>query len=284
MDDYTIGKIVYEVCDALWKRLRHRHMPMPSTELNLRVADGFWRKTQFPHCIGAIDGMQCEIKSPANSGAMYFNYKGYYSIGLQAVSDASGRFVSIDVGSYGKQADGGTFAASSLRQRIEEDRYGVPPDAVLPGSDTVASFVLVGDDAYPCTPYLMKPHPGVVPANQHYANSRLSRARCKVECAFGNLKRTFGCMDQRLDVGIEHAMSIIKTCCLLRNVIIDLEGEDDQRAHQRPVEVDAIQPANRQGPRYPDISLAAGEQIRDLFTEYLNSHVGRAPDMDHRYL
>lgn len=49
---------------------------------------------------------------PTQSGSMFFNYKLFYSIVLQAVSDANYRFVCIDVGAFGKQSDGGVFDAS----------------------------------------------------------------------------------------------------------------------------------------------------------------------------
>lgn len=47
----------------------------------------------------------------------------FFSIVLQGVSDANYKFITIDVGGYGKQSDGGTFRASSLFTKIETNRY-----------------------------------------------------------------------------------------------------------------------------------------------------------------
>jgi hypothetical protein len=46
---------------------------------------------------------------PAEPRSQYFNYNHYHSIVLQAVVDANLKFVTMDVGAYGKQSDGGVF-------------------------------------------------------------------------------------------------------------------------------------------------------------------------------
>lgn len=49
----------------------------PSTEENwLELARDFNDKWNFPHCIGAVDGKHIEMRAPAHSGSVYYNYKG----------------------------------------------------------------------------------------------------------------------------------------------------------------------------------------------------------------
>jgi hypothetical protein len=40
----------------------------------VNIANDFYRKTQFPNCIGAVDGKHIRIKMPTESGSLLFNY------------------------------------------------------------------------------------------------------------------------------------------------------------------------------------------------------------------
>lgn len=53
-------------------------------------------------------------QGPRNSGSRYYNYKGTF-----ALVDAGYRLLIIDVGSFGRNSDGGTFAFSALWEGIE---------------------------------------------------------------------------------------------------------------------------------------------------------------------
>lgn len=58
---------------------------------------------------------------------MYFNYKKEFSIVLLALVDADYKFISIDVGAYGRNCDGGAFKASSLEQALANGTLNIPP-------------------------------------------------------------------------------------------------------------------------------------------------------------
>ena len=68
----------------------------------------------FPNCIGAIDGKHVEIQAPPNGGSKFFNYKHSFSIALLAMVDSHCKCTVADVGSYGRNSDGGICAHSKL--------------------------------------------------------------------------------------------------------------------------------------------------------------------------
>nr|CAH7734526.1 unnamed protein product [Callosobruchus chinensis] len=99
----TVGKIIKEVCAALWEVFQPLHMKQPTTADFLRISEEYNRLWDFPNCIGAWDGKHIRIK-----------------------------FISIDVGGYGKQSDGGTFQASKLSKLLEKNKLGIPKEKKLP--------------------------------------------------------------------------------------------------------------------------------------------------------
>lgn len=185
MSHTTVRKVIYETCTAIWEKLQPQHMPQPTKELLSRISKTFFDKWNFPNCAGSIDGKHIRIKCPKKSGTMFYNYKQFFSIVLQAIADANYKLVCIDVGGYGKQSDGGTFASSTLYEQLENGSL-LPEGKKLPNSDVVLPHVLLGDDAYPLKTYLMKPYSKRnLSREEEIFNYRLSRSRRTVECSFG---------------------------------------------------------------------------------------------------
>lgn len=128
----SISTIVKEVCEIIWQVLQPKHMPIPPEDYLREKAKEFYTKWNFPNCIGSIDGKHIRIKCIANSSGQYYNYKQYYSIVLQAVVDANLKFLTVDVGAYNKQSDGGVFRYSSLYCNLETGHLKLPLASVLP--------------------------------------------------------------------------------------------------------------------------------------------------------
>ena len=63
----------------------------------------------MPHIIGAVDGKHVRIKCPKNTGSLYYNYKWFFSLVLQAISDANYGFALFDVGQYDSNNDSGAL-------------------------------------------------------------------------------------------------------------------------------------------------------------------------------
>lgn len=66
----------------------------------------------------AIDGKHIHIVQPPNSGAQYYNYKGYYSIVLMAIVNSNYEFIYVNVGKYGRLSDGGIIECTEFYRRL----------------------------------------------------------------------------------------------------------------------------------------------------------------------
>ncbi|CAH2208136.1 jg20279 [Pararge aegeria aegeria] len=84
----TISKIVEEVCKVIWETLHDECIPTITPDVWQNNAYGFLQKTNFPNCIGAIDGKHIRIVNPTGGGSIFYNYKHFYSIVLLAMCDA----------------------------------------------------------------------------------------------------------------------------------------------------------------------------------------------------
>lgn len=202
-------------------------MKPPSSEDFLQISKDFYEIWNFPNTIGAIDGKHIRVKCPPSSGSMYYNYKNYFSIVLQAVVDAHYKFIIIDVGGYGKQSDGGTFRASELYKLMERQELNIPDDTTLPSTSIVMPFVFIADEAYPLLKHVLKPYSSKeLDLEKEYFNRRLSRARKVVECAFGILNAKWRLLWKPIETSVNFVDEIVKCSCILHNTIIDLEGSE----------------------------------------------------------
>ncbi|KAK0153279.1 Protein ANTAGONIST OF LIKE HETEROCHROMATIN PROTEIN 1 [Merluccius polli] len=93
----TVAYIVNQVTRVIWDALVQEYMPVPTTDDWRGIAEGFRERWAFPNCLGSIDGKHVVIKAPDNSGSLYYNYKGTYSIVLLAVVDSQYCFRVVDV-------------------------------------------------------------------------------------------------------------------------------------------------------------------------------------------
>lgn len=178
-----------ETCRAIYLRLKNAEMPQPSTEMWLEIADVFYQKTDFPNCVGAVDGKHVRFRNPKHSGSKFFNYKKYFSLVLMAVADANLLFTIIDVGAYGSEGDSTVFRDSPFGRKLYSNSLNLPPPKVLPNTTTNPQpFVLVGDEAFKLHTNLLRPFPqrNLTPRRRVF-NYRLSRCRRSMKCAFGVL-------------------------------------------------------------------------------------------------
>ncbi|KAJ8891096.1 hypothetical protein PR048_010606 [Dryococelus australis] len=180
----SVSIIVEEVCNAIWKRLQPICLPEPTWEIRERTISSFQDVWRFPNYLGSIYGTRVAVKCPDKTGSAYFSYLHKFSINLMAIVDHNYTFLFIDVGGYEKNSDGGVFEASAMGQKLLNGTLNTPRDRPLPEQNEPTPGVLIGDEAFPLGPNLLRPFPyrqSRHGKNKHVYNKRLCRARRVVE-------------------------------------------------------------------------------------------------------
>ena len=99
-----------EVCQAITQELKDEVMPLPRTQEDWNaIAQQFQDRWNVPHALGALDGKHIPIRKPHNSGSVFYNYKGFFSVVLLSPVGAGYKFIWIDTGGEGHQSDGQLF-------------------------------------------------------------------------------------------------------------------------------------------------------------------------------
>ncbi|XP_072159792.1 uncharacterized protein [Bemisia tabaci] len=276
MGESTVRGIVFETSKLIWETLKDTWMPKPTEETWLRNAERFWTLWNYPNCIGAIDGKHVVFEKPRKSGSLFFNYKKEFSIVLLALVDADYRFITVDVGSYGRNSDGGIFRSSSLGKSLANGTLNIPPPKALPYSEVTVPMVIVGDEAFPLLTNSMRPFPGAylgddVPKKIY--NYRHSRARRVSENAFGILAKKFRIYGKKFSFQPETMDYIILATTILHNFL-----RDDKCCWQPgEFEMDAVTEGLGEIPGIGGNNPRDAFEIRDIYMAYFMSEAGSVP-------
>ena len=226
----TCRLIVLETCCAIIKCLGNQYLVTPSTKQDwLQVASDYNRLWNMPHVVGTLDGKHIRMAKPRKSGSFFFNYKDFFSIVLLGIASADYRFLYIDVGAEGKASDGGIWAKSSFHDHLNhpDNPLQIPGPEHFNGIDGRLPFFLVGDDAFPLGPNLVKPFPGHgLTRKQRIFNYRLSRCRRVIENTFGILTCRFRVFRRTIEVNPNYLEKIVFAPCILHNFLRDNASSD----------------------------------------------------------
>ncbi|KAK8759497.1 hypothetical protein V5799_002871, partial [Amblyomma americanum] len=142
------------------------------------------------------------------------------------------RFTYADIGHYGGEGDSGIFQRSPLLEVLEKGLLGIPQPRSI-GSIGLIPYHMVGDEAFPLKPFMMRPYPRRElqkfrndPAQrQEYLkratfNYRLSRARRLIENAFGIMSSRWRILRRPFRASEETTQNIVKSCVVLHNFLL----------------------------------------------------------------
>lgn len=238
---------------------------------------------QFNHCVGSMDGKHVLIKKPANSASSYFNYKKTFSVILFAIVNAKYEFMYVKTGINGSVSDSEVLKNTSFYKKLTSGNLNLPGPQLLPGTDTLAPYVFLGDGAFAIEENIMKPfkHNQLLTYNKRIFNYRLSRARRVVENAFGILSSRFRIFYKPIQLSLKNADSVIVATCYLHNYLrrkspnyitnssLDYEDIENGTFHEADWHLENhFLPLERRNPH--SVKKKTGEKVRQNFIEYFN--------------
>jgi hypothetical protein len=178
-------------------------MPEKTENDWVNIANDFYQRTQFPNCIGAVDGKHVQIKMLTGSGSLFYDCKHFFSILRLALVAANYCFIAVDVGAVGKSSDSNVFKKSNIGRKMESNQLGIPGSRPLPNDENgkCIPFVVVGDEAFALSEHVLCPYPNRnLSVQQRMYNYILTRAHRMVECSFGILANKWRIFQRPLDV------------------------------------------------------------------------------------
>ncbi|XP_068081823.1 uncharacterized protein [Anabrus simplex] len=267
----SISFIIRHVCKAISQHVKPICFPEFSERFWLEIATEFYDKTNFPHCLGAIDGKHIRVVKPEASGSLYYNYKNYFSILLLAVCDASYKFLFVDIGAYGKSADCTVFKESVFFKKLQNNMLKIPPPKVsFTGMTEPMPFVFVADEGFGLSTHVLRPYSGkCLNVKKRVFNYRLCRARRNIECSFGILTNKWRILHRPLNVDLTLCEDIIKVCCILHNFVRDRDGFQIEEI----LTVEGLFDVE-----YGDeVRSKKATKLRDTFADYFVSEEGALP-------
>lgn len=179
-------RIIHRVTNAI-ARLRPRFIKFPMLAEEIKKEQiKFFDIARFPRVIGCIDCTHIKIKSFGGNDAEYFrNRKGYFSINVQAICNATLEITDIVARWQGSVHDATIFNNSRIRALFEGGMF--------------ENSLLLGDGGYPVRSYFMTPLQNPRTRAEQLYNESHIRTRNTIERVFGIWKRRFPVLALGLD-------------------------------------------------------------------------------------
>lgn len=254
---------------------------MPSTKEEwIKIAKEFENKWQFINCGGAMDGKHIRIVPLPGSGAMYYNYKNFYSIVLMALVGPNYEFIYVDVGKNGRMSDGGVLEYTEFYRKLKLGELKFPEN-----NETVhnLNFVVLGDEAFGLEPNFLKPFAQrELDYEKRIFNYRLSRARNVVENAFGIISARFRLLQTAINIKSHSSICyIVLAICTLHNYLCKhsnsystsslTRGEITEETMQHGERVENSAPLINLQRRYNVHMSLEAKRNRDQYKTYFNT-------------
>ena len=120
-----------------------------------RKVSEFETRFGMTQAYGCIHGTHLPLKRPPQNSQDYFCNKQYFSLNIQAICDSRGYFMDVKCKWTGSVHDAKVFANSTVSHKMNAGELPKTFITLLPGYEAIPNY-LVGDPAYPLTPFCIK--------------------------------------------------------------------------------------------------------------------------------
>ena len=158
------------------------------------------------------------LKKPKNTGTVYHNYKGFFSIVMLALVDGQYKFRWVDASTAVSWTDAQIFNACQLKRKTDDGNIGFSDPAPITQGGLDVPYFILADDAFALKTWLMKPR-RMLTREESIANYSTSRGRRYVEKAFGILVSRFRVMLITIELPPETIRGEVITCVVLHNIL-----------------------------------------------------------------
>lgn len=224
----TVSQVTWRFVESMEKNgLRHLQWPSSDAEIG-QIKSKFEKIRGFPNCCGAIDithiTMCLPVADPSNK--VWCDREKNHSMLLQAVVDPDMRFRDIVTGWPGKMSDSLVLKSSNFFKLCEKGKRLNGKPLILSDGSEIREYI-VGDSGFPSLPWLVTPYRGkdLLEMKADF-NRRHFATRMVARRALARLKEMWKIIHGAMWRPDKHKLPrIILVCCLLHNIIIDLEDE-----------------------------------------------------------
>lgn len=250
----TVCKTIWYVAKKIAKKSKE-WIKFPQTTEAFENEKSMWQqKYSFPAAIGAIDCTHVAIKRPHNFKDEYVNRKGVTTFNVQATCNALEMFTSVDCRWVGFVHDARIWRNSEIQTIISRNECGA---------------ILLGDEAYPLTPWAMVPFKNPETELQKSYNIKHSKERVIIERMFGQLKQRFPILQSTIRLKTDRVPTMIVACFTLHNVAKFLKDEDFSEPIETSVELPNSYPPS-EATDTTNTVLLHGKRRRDAIASMMN--------------
>lgn len=228
MNQSTVSQVTWRFVESMEERGLH-HLCWPTTETEMEdIKSKFQKIRGLPNCCGAIDITHIMMTLPTMDSMddVWLDCEKNCSMTLQAIVDPEMRFRDIVTGWPGSLSDASLLRSSNFFRLSEEGKRLNGEKMELSQGIELREYI-IGDAGFPLLPWLLTPYQGRGLSDyQSDFNKRHFATRLVAQRALARLKEMWKIIQGVMWKPDKHRLPrIILVCCILHNIVIDMEDE-----------------------------------------------------------